>query len=474
MKKIVLLSLIVLGAFALDAQVIKGKFANYRGETIKINIGGCDREALNIAEDGSFVFNPVIRYENQRFTINMPDGIRIPVLVGKGQEVRVDVSKDKYGKTNAKFAGDRTAINAYLFAHTNRLSGLSKAKSETFNSFAEYAASLDRLDKELGRLLDKIPGDRMLVDEYRVEKKVDIISGKMGYGQGDKKLTADPDYIQFMKSFDVNDSITFRKDPRKASLGYPGLVERRISWEAANRANAQDDPAKSFIRKLQILDELVTNQEIKNNVSHYYAVMFYMGGGNAHAREFVETFTKINTDPEHLAFVKSRPLPSEGNSLAPGSPAKDFEMHDRDGNLVKLSDLKGKLIYMDVWATWCGPCVGEIPHMEKLYLQYKNDPRILLISVSVDSKLDAWKKKIDEDKSEWPQYIVDGALKDKLYNEYMVTGIPRFMMFDSEGKIITINAMRPSNNKLIPFIEEQLAKPKRPTTPGGMKILKLK
>lgn len=474
MKKLVLLSLIVLGAFALDAQVIKGKFGNYQGETIKINIGGCDREALNIAEDGSFVFNPVIRYENQRFTINMPDGTRIPVLVGEGQEVRIDVSKDKQGKTRAKFTGDRTEINTYLFAYTNQLLGHGWDQGKTYDTFGEYAASLDRLNKELDRMLDKIPGDRMLVEVYRVEKKVDIISGKMGYGRGDKKLTADPGYVQFMESFDVNDSVTFRKDPRKASLGYSGLVERRIAWEAANRAKAQDDPAKSFVRKLQILDERVTNQEIKNNVSHYYAVMFYMGGGNAHAREFVETFTKINTDPEHLAFVKSRPLPSEGNSLAPGSPAKDFEMHDRDGNLVKLSDLKGKLVYMDVWATWCGPCVGEIPHMEKLYRQYKNDPRILLVSVSVDSKPEAWKKKIDEDKPEWPQYIVDGALKDKLYNEYMVTGIPRFMMFDSEGKIITINAMRPSNNKLIPFIEEQLAKPKQPTTPGGMKILKLK
>ena len=56
----------------------------------------------------------------------------------------------------------------------------------------------------------------------------------------------------------------------------------------------------------------------------------------------------------------------------------------------------------------------------------------------------------------------------------MITGIPRFMMFDSEGKIITINALRPSNSKLIPFIEEQLAKPKEMKGPGGMKMIKLK
>lgn len=102
------------------------------------------------------------------------------------------------------------------------------------------------------------------------------------------------------------------------------------------------------------------------------------------------------------------------NTLEAGSVVKDFEMRDRDGNLVKLSDFKGKLVYMDIWATWCGPCVEEIPNMEKLYQHYKDDPQILLVSVSVDSKKNLWEKKLDEDKPQWPQYIVDGALKDKL------------------------------------------------------------
>ena len=81
---------------------------------------------------------------------------------------------------------------------------------------------------------------------------------------------------------------------------------------------------------------------------------------------------------------------------------------------------------------------------------------------------------MEKDKPEWPQYIVDGALKDKLYNEYMVVGIPRFMMFDQDGRIITINAMRPSNSKIVPFIEEQLAKPRKVQGLSGMKKIKLK
>ena len=162
MKKLILLSIILLGTFALKAQVIKGKLNDYHGETIKINIGGCDREALKIGSDGSFVFNPVIRYEGQKFTINMPDGTRIPVLVGKGEEVRLEVSKDKDGNTIAKFAGDRTDINTYLFVHANELSGLKGVRGQKFATFKEYSASLDRLNKKLDQLLNKVKGDQIL------------------------------------------------------------------------------------------------------------------------------------------------------------------------------------------------------------------------------------------------------------------------------------------------------------------------
>lgn len=67
-----------------------------------------------------------------------------------------------------------------------------------------------------------------------------------------------------------------------------------------------------------------------------------------------------------------------------------------------------------------------------------------------------------------------GFKRLKLYNEYMVVGIPRFMMFDQDGRIITINAMRPSNSKIVPFIEEQLAKPRKVQGLSGMKKIKLK
>lgn len=476
MRKTVLAGIAMLAAItSLHAQEISGKFGNYNGEVIKINIGGCDQAVIEVNPDGTFVFNPQIREPGQVFTINLPDerGTRIPVLVGEGQRAVVNTFTQKDGTTGAKLSGDRAALNTYLFMQTNQLSNRGWTKGKEYGSFAEYSRDVDRLDRELDRLLSRVKGDREIVEQHRLEKGVDVISYKMGYGSGkDSAKAADPEYVAFMQGIDLNDNETYQRDSRKGSLGYAGVVQRTISWYEKTRRTPQDDPKKAVIRCLDLLDELVTNQQIKNNVSHYYAVMYFIAGGDKNAREFVDLFCRINTDPEHLKFVRSRPLPSEGNDLSEGAFAPDFEVHDTDGNVVRLSDLKGKMVYMDVWATWCGPCVAEIPHMEKLYERYKDNDKIVLVSVSLDDNHQAWRKKLAEDNPGWPQYIADGGLKSALCGEYMIIGIPRFMMFDEDGRIISINAMRPSSDELVPFIEQQLAKPKEINV-GGMKLIRM-
>lgn len=116
-----------------------------------------------------------------------------------------------------------------------------------------------------------------------------------------------------------------------------------------------------------------------------------------------------------------------------------------DGKEVKLSDFYGKVLYIDFWATWCGPCVKETPHMEKLAERYKDNDKILFISISTDDNAEAWRKKITNDKPFWPQYRIFGKSGNDFMSATNMRFIPRFMIVLPNGKIFNLDAPRPSN-----------------------------
>lgn len=125
------------------------------------------------------------------------------------------------------------------------------------------------------------------------------------------------------------------------------------------------------------------------------------------------------------------------NFLAPGKPAPDFEelMLDRKTSM-KLSDLKGKVVLLDFWASWCGPCRKENPNVVALYEKYK-DQGFTVMSVSLDNNLDSWKKAIEADNLQWPNHVSDlKKWSSAVAKQYQVQGIPFTVLIDREGNII--------------------------------------
>lgn len=112
---------------------------------------------------------------------------------------------------------------------------------------------------------------------------------------------------------------------------------------------------------------------------------------------------------------------------------------DINGKPMKLSDFKGKVVYIDFWASWCGPCRRENPNVVNLYKQYK-DKGFEVFSVSLDRSRDAWMKAINDDGLIWKSHVSDlkhwGNEAAQLYG---VTSIPRTILLDREGKVIAEN-----------------------------------
>ena len=141
--------------------------------------------------------------------------------------------------------------------------------------------------------------------------------------------------------------------------------------------------------------------------------------------------------------------------LRAGSPSPSFNAPDVNGNMVSLESLKGKYVYIDIWATWCGPCRGELPYMTKLEEQYAGKD-IHFVGLSCDSNKSAWEKRIQKGDIKGIQLCI-GPNSDFM-QKYLVKGIPRFILLDREGRIIKANAPRPSDPNITKIFDELLKK----------------
>lgn len=137
-----------------------------------------------------------------------------------------------------------------------------------------------------------------------------------------------------------------------------------------------------------------------------------------------------------------------------GKPSPEFNDYENyDGTKTSLKDLKGKVVYIDVWATWCGPCRAEIPFLQTLEKDF-HGKNIAFVSISVDKakKHDAWKKMIADKKMSGIQLFAGDD--DNFVKEYKVNSIPRFILIGADGNVINPDASRPSE----PNTKEILAK----------------
>lgn len=147
--------------------------------------------------------------------------------------------------------------------------------------------------------------------------------------------------------------------------------------------------------------------------------------------------------------------------LKSGMSMKDIEMHDTNGKAFSVSSLKGNLVYIDVWATWCGPCIDELEYSKKLSKKYSNSPDLKFLYVSIDEDTENWKKFLRKNSQikglhgiQNSEFVEDSSMITRLYK---FTGIPRYILINKDGKIVTANAKRPSELLSDNYLDSLLA-----------------
>ena len=115
-----------------------------------------------------------------------------------------------------------------------------------------------------------------------------------------------------------------------------------------------------------------------------------------------------------------------------GDPAPELTLPDAQGKAMSLSSMRGSVVLLDFWASWCRPCRENSPELVKLYAKYKGQG-LQILGVSVDDNRTAWQKAVKVDKMTWPQVIVPAAEKNRVLSNYGVSYIPATFLMDRKG-----------------------------------------
>lgn len=398
---------------------------------------------------------------------------KFELLLMPGYNLTISVDATNRDKT-LKITGKGSEVSNYF----QKKDALDIAMTMTYPSKIRspkdsFLVFIDTYYKEKTALINKsLPLLKYLPKNYIAEEKKNL-----NYNVAQRKTNFAVAHINRFKNdssikvfdnkyFSYLKDVPFNKDEDKDHRYYTLFVRTYVNYLLAkNNKGAKLTDEEMFRQKYEIYKTL-----FKSDVLRDFQMFDMLYQFNSRAREsWYDAAAK-----DYYSRSKNDSLKAELENIlqirrhmGKGLPAYNFTVFDRYGQKHSLTDYKGKHVLIDVWATWCKPCVYEIPYLQKLEKDFAGKP-IEFLSISIDDDSTRWRKFLDKKEMHGNQ-LWNGKDKSQGFGkEFLIQGIPRFILIDPEGNFLDPNAPRPSAPDLGAILRsiKELKGPSRQQTPA--------
>ncbi len=365
-----------------------------------------------------------------------------------GDSIHLTVDYDTFDES-IHYTGRGAADNNYLAldalagfeGQANRYSAFHDA-----NKFKLYVDSLERLNDEFFKAHYSAAFSSDFQRYIRPTVKYRYINPrwmyKIGYDADTKKFFTKEipaDYFDFLKAIDLDDQQAYDNGT------YSVALMRYLNVFNDSKVIPPDSLTDLQKSEFRIRKNYEYRKSIFNgNVLDYQLTAYLknqigkLTSDPEFTNELIEDYNATCKTPEYLAIIDK--IHSQAKALAVGNAAPDLTLVDMDGRSVSLSSLKGKVVFIDFWATWCVPCIASMPKSHELIEHFKKRDDVVFLNVNVHDDKTRWGKFVTKEKMLGVNLFADNDQSDMLFKNFNFDGIPHFVLIDKGGNILDANA----------------------------------
>lgn len=359
------------------------------------------------------------------------------LYVEGGDKASLSFDGGRMGRTYV-FEGEKAPVVKYL----NTVSLMALPDEDYALGFDEYLSKLAEKENDAVKILkangfSKI-GDfeKMELGRIRYSYGAALLMYPTGHVLMSRDMSYRPDeaYYGIIDGYVVEDEMLASLDEYRSFI-----AEAMHVLDAANREVREIYP--KTVAQMKYAADRFQNDAVREVVLHHIATTYVDNFGVKDITEIENLYYTYVKDASMLESMKTKY--DRWDLSRPGRMSPGFRASDVDGKEYTLADFRGKYVYIDIWATWCGPCKREMPHLKALEEEFA-DAQIVFLGLSIDKDKQAWENMVRAGGLTGVQLYL--GLQSKFQEGYRIESIPRFILLDKEGRIIENDMSRPSED----------------------------